>query len=284
LSRIGSSGHLIAIGVAALVGAVPCAPTAGEGREAPGGTPSATSRRASGEPWIWVALYSYRRESAKFVSLDPEGRTVYVEATSPNLELASIVGVARGRLPAETTRRLGDALQAIGRMDASAIASLQPIEPIEERGLLADVAFAHDGMPSHALHLALDKMPPEMSRALSEAAAAASKLAPDSPPSVIQAWSVDASRAERIRMDPRAIYRFVPVRQKSLGDSPRLLTALRHPGLVVETTDREDRLVREWLRSSNVKRTSNTLFLEIEGDDLRGVFQIHVPEMRAAPR
>jgi len=243
-----------------------------------GRTPSSAATNQRGSR-IWFTLYSHQRESARFVSIDEDRQTLYVEATSPNLELASVISVARGRLAAATLGQLSEALRGLGRMDPAGIASMQPIEPIEQSDLLADVATSAAGATSSWPGLATKAMPPDVSAALTHAAAAASKLAPHRPPSIVQAIPVDAARAERIRTDPRKPYQFVPVEENVLNASPHLLAALRHPGLVVETSESEDLLVRDWLRLSNPKRTSDTLFVEIEGDTLRAVFQMHVREV-----
>ena len=193
-----------------------------------------TDQRASR---IWFALYSYRRGPAQFVSIDENRKTLFVEATSPNIEVASIVKVAQGQLEAETIRGLSEALQVLDGLGPAAIASMKPIEPIEQEGLLADVATFADGNVSSFFGLATQALPPDVSQALSRAAVAASKLDPHLPPSIVQVTPVAAARVERIRTDPRKFYSFIPIHQSVLDSSPHLLWAFRCPGLVVEAND-----------------------------------------------
>jgi hypothetical protein len=281
-------GQLRATMVAAtLVGALSCSTRSdvAHGQRDPGATDGTPSSVATdqGVYRSWFALYSHQHESAQFVSINENRQTLYVEATSPNLELASIVKVTRGRLTADTLRQLSEALHALGRMDPAAITAMRPIEPIEQNSPLADVGTCGEGTLSSWSGLATSSMLPEVSEALTQAAREASNLPLHRPPSLVQGTRMEAARARRIRTDPRNIYDFVPVQQNALSSSPHLLAALRCPGLVVETNESEDLLVRQWLRSSNPKRMGDTLFLEVEGDTVRGVFQIHVRELRALP-
>ena len=84
-----------------------------------------------------------------------------------------------------------------------------------------------------------------------------------------------ATRAGRIRNDPRKIYTIVPVPEDVLDSSPCLLAAFKNPGLVIDVGEAEDKLLRDWLRESNPKRMGNTLFVDIDGNALKGTFQVH---------
>jgi hypothetical protein len=245
----------------------------------------ADERATSGptDQQIWFALYSYQHEQARFISIDGNCQALYVEATSSNLETASVVRVARGRLAAGILHSLMDAVRTFERIDPAALAAMRPIEPVEQDGLLTDFATYADGNVSSWFGLSTKAMPARVSEALSQVAFAASKLDPQRPPSLVQATAVDAARAERIRTDPRKIYAFVTVERKQLDSSPNLRAAFRCLGSVVETSESEDLLVRDWLRRSNPRHMGETLFVEVQERTERRDYQVHVREVRPTP-
>lgn len=219
---------------------------------------------------IWFVLYSSQRGPARFVSFGPDSEVLYVEATSPNLEVAALIAVRRGTLPQQASQSVNEVHGILNKMKPDALASLRSAEAIERRGLFVDLAACRGGDNSH-FGLVLEALPAAAAESLRRVAAQAARLEPRQALSLIRAMPVDPERAKHIRDDPRRVYRFVPVAAELQKSLPHLTAALHCPGLVTETNDTEDRYLRQWLRDSNPKMMGLTLFLSLEGND----FQVH---------
>lgn len=219
----------------------------------------------------WFILYSFQGGPARFVSIGPDSEVLYVEATSPNFEVASVVAVRRGALPREMLERVSEVQRVLDKMDPNAVNSLRSGEAIENAGLFVDIAACGGDAGRSYSGLLLEAMPAPAAESLRQAVAGAEKLAPRAPLSLMRIMPLDSERAKQIRNDPRRFYTFVPVAAGLIESSPQLRAALQCPGLVVEADEGEDSLLREWLRQSNPRQLGQTLFLSLERKD----FQVH---------
>ena len=235
--------------------------------------PLAASEAASdnGSPGqIWFALYSSQGGPARFVSIGPGSGVVYVEATSPNLEVASVRAVRRGSLSPQTVDRVNAVRQLLDTMGPDAVASLRSGEAIERSGIFLDIGACREGARSY-FGLMVDALPAAAAESLRLVAAEAARLDSRTAPSVIRVLPVDSERAKQIRADPRGIYTFVSLTRDLLESMPHLKAAFDCPGIVGATDENEDARLRVWLRQSNPKMMGQTLFLSLERSD----FQIH---------
>ena len=219
----------------------------------------------------WFVLYSSQRGPARFVSFGPGSEVLYVEATSPNLEVAALIAVRRGALPQQAAQTVNEVQGILNKMTPNALASLRSAEAIERGGLFVDIATCRVAGDNSHFGLVLEALPADAAESLRRVAAEAARLEPRQALSLIRVMPVDPERAKQIRDDPRRIYTFVPVAAELQKSLPHLTAALHCPGLVTETNDTEDGYLRQWLRESNPKMMGLTLFLSLEGND----FQVH---------
>jgi uncharacterized protein YegL len=224
----------------------------------------------------WFTLYSHQTDGARFVTISEDGETLFVEASGRNLQTSTIERVARGTLDRAALDDLRGAIETLRELGSDALTAMRPVEPIEVRGLFADVSTTTDDVSAWR-GLELAATPSQVAQTLERAAAEASRLTPHTPLAVVQATTVDAARVERIQSDPRRAYSFVPIDGNTLSTLPGIATALRDPGRLVELDATELPRVREWQDLSNLRARGSSVFVTVERSPLAGHYQLHLP-------
>ena len=243
--------------------------------------PDASRVKVDAKLPLWFALYYQGRGMASIVSIRANRHVLLVEATSPNLEIASIVDTTRGQLDGPTIQMLFEALAYLAESPSEVLAARAPVERIEGRGLFADIGTCEPSDSKAWRGLSLDALPESVSDSLLKTVAAASRLPSHFPLSVLRAVRVDTGRVKRIREDDRKLYSIVPVGEAALASARALSSALECPGLVISTGEEEARMLQTWRRTSNPRSLGQTLFIQVESGPLRGVFQLHLHEVSA---
>lgn len=254
------------LAVAVYAAAIPggCQARSGSGAASPA---SADERKAL----AWLVVTSPFQGAARFVTVDRDGEVVSAEASSPNLETATLQALRQGRLP---PGRTGELFAALERTDWTAFASPPGVEPIEQRRPLLTLSFTAGGRTRGSHTLFLDALPPDLERPIEGLLSTAGQLELAPPGGLVRASRVAPGRAETIRSDSRAFYRFLEVEPEELEAVPGLAAAVRHLGGIFPVSADGAPLLAGWMHRSNPDGRGDTLFLRVSGAEGGSDFQI----------
>jgi hypothetical protein len=238
--------------------------------------PDAQSPAAQADDRVWYVLHAYDNRPARFVTFASSGAADYVEASSPNLEQATVTSVHRGALSLDTWNTLKAELRP-ALMDGAPPRAGG--EQVEEADLLVDVRGAVDARDVSWIGVRLQDLPAPLGAALERTANEASKLGSHTPAALAQTLSVVPERAERIANDSRGVYKFVSVDASTLAGRSDLTATIADEGRVVELEASTETLVSEWWNTSNPSHSGNSIFLNVKDGPHQGSYQLQYQDL-----